>query len=461
MRIATKRGPYEGPVLAYLRDWFNPASYRRYFSIPILCFAGYVGLVTLPSAFMSLTDFDLSNLGLYTGGFENYQLAAVFLIFVGLVPSLIEQGALVFREQSVVTAFLVLVALYGTWYGFYDGSNTSLVQAAQLYITLLVFYCMLCFWRRPDQVVTDTLLVSAAATAFCLAVALAYNGLPNNRWIGGLHPNFFARSAWVAMGLYMAARRRFSFPALLACLAASVLVGTRTTIVAALVFCVLCSKAVSLNRRKATYVLAGAIIGMLFLLFASTSLLDFDIFNFIYGALDLDSTDRGLSSGLSGRDIIWSEFFRLFDTFYVTGAGFRSERYKDLLVHSGALAYFCDFGVFMGAAIYLAVLSLSASNYIRSHKYGDKRGIILSAFALSSLIYQFSEPDNFQVGVWGSVVFMLALAYPVSVNAVATLEKTFRRTSRPPQQEPGPPSMALPRGWVRARQAAPKQGGLS
>ena len=343
------------------------------------------------------------------------------------VPSLL-LGMLIFARHGVFKAiyraqpFLVFLFIFSSMVLFVSLVGADFLisgsQMIQYAITIGVFLLSLCFWQAPTRYIDDALTMAVIALFISLISAALIQGFHEYRWVGLIHPNHYARYAYVALVLHAMLTRRTNLFVFVLCFAAAYMVSARTVMIGMLLFylgmvCCLNYNAITSRVRQ----IAGARIAAAFLiaiplggLFASFFFDSDRVIDKLIRDLAIFDPDRGVSSGFTGRTDSWSTFFNSMDQFVFFGYGFRSSRYGLHAVHSGVLSYFMDFGLILGGILLTAVIARSVYLVWFGLK-DDKRALAAGMAACTTLVIQCFEPDNFNIGFIGAFFFMLILSY--------------------------------------------------
>lgn len=343
------------------------------------------------------------------------------------VPSLL-LGMLIFARHGVFKAiyraqpFLVFLFIFSSMVLFVSLVGADFLisgsQMIQYAITIGVLLLSLCFWQAPTRYIDDALTMAVIALFISLISAALIQGFHEYRWVGLIHPNHYARYAYVALVLHAMLTRRTNLFVFVLCFAAAYMVSARTVMIGMLLFylgmvCCLNYNAITSRVRQ----IAGARIAAAFLiaiplggLFASFFFDSDRVIDKLIRDLAIFDPDRGVSSGFTGRTDSWSTFFNSMDQFVFFGYGFRSSRYGLHAVHSGVLSYFMDFGLILGGILLTAVIARSVYLVWFGLK-DDKRALAAGMAACTTLVIQCFEPDNFNIGFIGAFFFMLILSY--------------------------------------------------
>lgn len=161
------------------------------------------------------------------------------------------------------------------------------------------------------------------------------------------------------------------------------------------------------------------IVGVMILLAAIAILLSAN-FEFVRGVFHLDSTTRGIGSGLSGRTTLWAEALRVFQERPIFGHGFDSGRFfasnffqvyvagEIESLHNSYLTMFFDMGL-IGGALYIVIVGLSLSGAIAM------RNLMLISFLTVYLGMGITDSRPLNVANPPGVLFVILLPYLASV----------------------------------------------
>jgi hypothetical protein len=345
----------------------------------------------------------------------------------------------VYRAQPILVFLLIYSAIIIFMSIVSAESLGSPAQIVQYVVTAGCFVLCLCFWQAPAQYIDDALAMGFLALALSLSVAAAVQGFHDFRWVGLIHPNHYARYAYVALVLHSLVVKRVSLLVFIPCFAATYMVSARTIMIGTLLFyfgylamthyTALFSRFRQMvNVRILGIILIGLPVAMGFaMLFLNTDRLVDKITN----DLAIFDADRGVLSGFTGRSESWNVFFDSIDKFVFFGYGFRSSRYGLHTVHSGILSYFMDFGLILGSVLLLAILSRAVYLIWHGFHAQEHRSLLCGLAIATTLLIQWFEPDNFNIGFIGAFFFMLILAYVEPVRRLATRERAPVRRPAP------------------------------
>ncbi|UFX46344.1 hypothetical protein HAP47_0006535 [Bradyrhizobium sp. 41S5] len=415
---------------------FNAAGLGFGFYVIAIC---YPGIKATPAQLMDLRS------GLTTqadvGGFSLF--IAVPALLLGLLVFARHGAYAAIRRSQPILIFLLiysgLIVLASVAGAEYIESSAQIVQYV---ITLGAFLLCLCFWQAPAQSVDDALAMGFLALAASLSAAAIVQGFHEYRWVGLIHPNHYARYAYIALVLHSLAVKRVSLPVFLICFGATYVVSARTIMIGTLLFYLgylafanyraLFSRAQQIMnvRMLAAFMMTLPVALVILSFFTDTDRLIDKVTN----DLALFDPNRGVLSGFTGRTESWNVFFDTIDEYVFFGYGFRSSRYNLHAVHSGILSYFMDFGLLLGGLLLLVVAGRGLYLVWIGTKHNDRRTLLCGLAVATTLLIQWFEPDNFNIGFIGSFFFMLFLAYTPSARR--RYASTRLRHARLPQGQP-------------------------
>ncbi|MET0674874.1 MAG: hypothetical protein ABW175_03665, partial [Bradyrhizobium sp.] len=392
---------------------FNAAGIGFALYIFFICYPGLKAtpaqLMDLRSGFVSMADVGESNLILAVPS-----LLAGLLLFARHGA-----GIAIYRAQPILV-FLLIYSSVVVFMSIVSAEDLqSPAQIVQYAVTVGCFLLCLSFWQAPAQYIDDALAMGFLALALLLSAAAMIQGFHDYRWVGLIHPNHYARYAYVALVLHSLVVRRVSLLVFIPCFAAIYMVSARTIMIGTLLFylgylAAAHHDALSSRFRQIANVriLGLVLLGLPLALAAAMLFLDTDrLVDKITNDLAIFDPDRGVLSGFTGRSESWSVFFDSIDKFVFFGYGFRSSRYGLHAVHSGILSYFMDFGLILGGALLLAILARAVYLIWYGFRAQEHRALICGLAIATTLLIQWFEPDNFNVGFIGAFFFMLILGF--------------------------------------------------
>lgn len=270
--------------------------------------------------------------------------------------------------------------------------------------------------------------IRSACTSFRLRKGLAYSsyalvgfiilayillGPPEQRWLGGIHPNVFGAACVAAFALSLFGPRWWRDLALIVILAAAISISSRY----AMVTCVLIYLSYSalnwraIGRVRLTIIVAVAFLATLSVIIAPES-------SPIGVALRLGDSARGLGSGASGRDQQWVLFLPQLLERPFLGYGFRN-RGSYFGAHNGFLDLFLQTGI-VGGIMFFTYYLLRLGTLLKEALVmppGTERGKLFSILLGISVGAQL-QPQLFSFGDPFGITAMICLF------SIVPLEKT-------------------------------------
>jgi len=232
-------------------------------------------------------------------------------------------------------------------------------------------------------------------------VALLYLGAPQNRWVGGIHPNIFSAATLLSSLFALTARKWLGLASILFGIAIAVLVEARYAFVSGISFLIIFSAIhTATSRTKTVMFLIGT---ALLLLVVGPYLLE--------RVLLVNDTARGLVGGISGRDVLNANFWPLFYQHPIVGFGFRYP-FRIITPHSGVLNLILQVGPLAAAAIlliYLQALSRGLHRFMKARvALGPIHSMQIGSFALIPLFV--FQPQILNLGDGAGIASLMCLA---------------------------------------------------
>lgn len=213
--------------------------------------------------------------------------------------------------------------------------------------------------------------------------AFAVFGMPDNRWVGGIHPNLL--SAFALSGSFFASysMAKYKWLAFYFCLTSAYLVESRYAIVSILIiifaeYMIKSTRSFSMPIKVTRFLLIGLIVILSFEFFLTEVLL-------------LNDYARGLGSGISGRSELTTLFYRQFiDQPFGYGFGAR-ERY--IGVHNGFLNFILENGVVISFLFFVFILGKLLSLFFFFLRDGDSRQLKIVSYWVAWLFAGYFQPQ--------------------------------------------------------------------
>jgi hypothetical protein len=400
---------------------FNAAGMGFSLYIFLICYPGLKAtpaqLMDLRSGFVTMADVGESSL-----------ILAVPSLLVGLLLFARHGAAMAIYRAQPMLVFLLIYSSAVVFMSIVSAEDLqSSAQIVQYAATVGCFLLCLSFWQAPASYIDDALAMAFVTLALLLSAAALVQGFHDYRWVGLIHPNHYARYAYVALVLHSLVVRRVSLLVFLPCFAAIYMVSARTIMIGTLLFylgylATTHHAALSSRFRQIANarVLGLVLVALPVALAAAMLFLDTErLVDKITNDLAIFDPDRGVLSGFTGRSESWGVFFDSIDQFVFFGYGFRSSRYGLHAVHSGILSYFMDFGLILGGVLLLAILLRAVYLIWFGFRTQEPRSLLCGLTIATTLLIQWFEPDNFNLGFIGAFFFMLILGFVAPARRAA------------------------------------------
>lgn len=366
-----------------------------------LSFWTWLGLLSFP---MILVYRDTTGIDEDARGMLAYQLVG-WVQFTIAALLLYPRGFLqVWKRMNYVQLSIITVFYLSTILQFQgDGAATAvgLVYTITFLCTALMVPLI---WTLPAEAIHRLTGGSAIVLVVFQVSSIAVLGWPQDRFVGGIHPNLLGAvilSAFILAqfntGKLMTLLKITSFAFAAAISSRYSLVGC---LIAALVFRVTFYK---LGLRTISLLIVSACV----LVILAQQYSD---------VLMISDADRGIGSGISGRDSLWTSAFDLIAN-NPLGAGYkRGDPF--LSGHNGFLRLIVEFGVIGGGILIGAVLLLVSQAVVNAYflsgvppllrRFASARAAGLSAFAFAA----FFQPQLFNLGDAMGISIILILFGP-------------------------------------------------
>ncbi|MFB1490694.1 MULTISPECIES: O-antigen ligase family protein [unclassified Thiocapsa] len=287
-------------------------------------------------------------------------------------------------KYSTPNILLFILSFFLIGLGILQNSPSGVAYAILLCLTLILTLYI-------NHSLSNSFYFSISVLLACsLLVFLIYYGFPNNRWIGGIHPNH--TGAFCVSTAYFAARSRNRYRWLLYAIAAffAIVVSSRYAIIAIFIigiFDYFTLIKLSLSRLFMTVFLA--FIGFIFVVTVSDYIL--------IDVLRLDDPNRGLGSGMTGRTDMMGNFWGQFVKHPLIGYGFRN-RDEYITTHNGFLNFALENG-FFATCILAAVVYSGIYRSIRNFRTSrDSLQLMRFGFWSAWLTAGFFQPQIVNFG---------------------------------------------------------------
>lgn len=289
------------------------------------------------------------------------------------------------------------------------GDGTPIVSGIVYTIMLLVAMLLLSvIWTLP----IDALLICLGGAAAILVAfglsAIAILGLPENRLVGGIHPNFFGTIVLSAFIFSQFCKGASMLALRIACVILAASVSSRFAITGCLIAFVMFE--FTFNPFNPKIVVLVVLAGAGVLLFSQHLT---DVFA-------LNDPARNLDSGFTGREDAWEGAFDAIAN-NPLGVGFKRALIEEA-GHNGYLKALVEFGIIGGglmiaallcilvAALLTAAMHLDQDERIRRLSSARAAGLFALAFAT------FFQPQMLNLGDVHGISFILLMFSPMAFS---------------------------------------------
>lgn len=358
-----------------------------------VCILAYEAL-TAPPATLLLQDAQAdrdTSLLLY-----GFAAAVLFVVILRLIYDWTAVKYALATRYDTLLVFLIAGAI--SLISLTKGNFTAFAYSI-LFIAILTFSATL--YIRPDIRLYRNL---ALLFSVALVLFLIVHGMPNRRFIGGIHPNHIGGFALAAVFFGAIANHWSRFAVYALAFSFCILVNSRYAILSVttiVIFDVL-------SRQRLTYF--GLFSLTLFLFVIALCIL-------IWGAQILDSIllvddpYRGLGSGIAGRAYMWPNFQLQIWQHPLIGFGFR-ERGAYYPTHNGFLNFALQNGLLLAMLLSIALVAKLWSLLRSIAVYGDSRAVVAVGLFLAWCITGLFQPQIINFGDAFAVMTAFFLTMP-------------------------------------------------
>lgn len=346
------------------------------------------------------------------------QFSSIFtLVVIGLISLSYHPTTKLNLILLTLIASLALVVVLGAIRTTYYFGSSAFVRPAGVLLFLLLG--ILLAQRKEHYLIERALPIYSITLVVVLIYILIDNDRNWGRLRGHLHPNLWAYVAETAVVGVLSARMSVLAKAVLISFflymiaiefnTRSLFIWASLTIIFFLSVYIV--RDLKSTRRPLFYISS---IAFAFLTIAITVIVSFDYI--LYDIMAINSPTRGLTSNLTGRFDLWSEFWALFLEKPVFGHGFDMSRYfaenyfsgivpGDIYsTHNSYLTMLLDFGI-IGLSIYFSIIILMVVGTIKSKR------IELAPFIMVALLSGLTESRPLNVGNASALLFVLLMPY--------------------------------------------------
>jgi hypothetical protein len=269
-----------------------------------------------------------------------------------------------------------------------------------------------CIWQTSPAITVATFTVSFYATAAFILAAFLIHGWPDDRMVGGIHPNNFAATAFAAMVLGCISGGKKRWLGMILSFSVAIIVSSRYVLLSSTAF-VFAYAILSPRRIRGGFplLLLGLCISAAMIIFG------LDVIEHVFAVND---PNRGFGSGLTGRMDMWQLGMLDVANNPFFGVGFRAKGEASGIAgaHNAFLSLAVQVGVIVAPLLLFAVLSISVVTMLRC-RAGFFVDIQVNSMArsvgpaiLAILIGAFFETQIFNLGDSFGILLILCLGFP-------------------------------------------------
>jgi len=337
-------------------------------------------------------------------------LAFLFMMATLLSTRHLLQRSINYAMRSIPICLIIvsaiLEALAAVALGFYVGA---------LYATLLLVCVLVCssFWCMPER--HRLLFYKCLLALNLLYVSLAFimYGAPQNRFIGGIHPNIFGQAGIaLAFSALMFLNSWKKNAMILVALFVGYAVDSRYSMATVL----LMYFGILLLHPGAR----AKFLSVLFLVAFIAMSLFTDVFTEVFS---LDDANRGVSSGVSGRSENWEYFLPQLSEHPLFGYGFRNHDFVG--AHNGFMQYVLENGLVISFVFFSALFLILISNvstvwhFLSERTFRAHEGRVVLVTFVAILFAANLQPQLINFGdEFGPLTLMILMYVPVTYRSL-------------------------------------------
>lgn len=397
----------------------EPAATKRFISlnlIPALSLSAWLACLSIPVT--GLRDYlDFRQDDQVLGAWQPVGLGFFLALVATYLPAIASRGSTI-RVNAKLFVVAVATLTLASLSFLYSIDQTRSMTYIVLLISALIGLRI--YWLLPERERLIGTQLAAITILTSIGVALIRNGGVTDRWIGGLHPNWTGQWMCAVAVLASFARPRVGVLTLFGALLVTTYVSSRGAILFLVVFGLLRYVLPSIARHGVglfVTLLSGGtlLVALLVIVEARTGA----VFESIDRTLAISDQDRGMGTGVTGRQDLWSAGLQIAEDYQWTGAGFRMARSEQIdSAHSGLIELMIDFGVW-GAFLYAGVFIAALVLLVRGVRLGPRHNntdLLFGSFFVAFSLLATLEPLYFSLGNVLGVVALLVLVAPTSLG---------------------------------------------
>ena len=307
---------------------------------------------------------------------------------------------------SLAFAWLISAFLTISISAALTGEKNALVYAI---VTMVILANLRMFWLESRLERERFWILGAVLISLYVCGAIYLKGMPIYRWIGGIHPNLMGGASLALFFFCTMSRSRWRVPfAMVACWAAYIVNSRFALVGMTLIVSALWIHAIVVPRYGAVWRIL--LLLLLFLAAVSASA----HFEIIARTMEIDSIDRGMNSGFTGREESAERFLPQLLEHWAFGFGYR-QRDNYIGVHNGYLNFLLETGIFSSAIVFsymvMMLLRLVIGGLSTQYAASDEEGR-LGASLLAFAVAIYFQPQMINFGDPMGISIMLIVSYP-------------------------------------------------
>lgn len=382
--------------------------------IPATCVLLWIAISTC-SLLLSSSRVD-TVLGVTNPLQRQLQVAAGVVLLFGLICSASrwERVYRKFKKHSTASRCLAL-----TFVVMLTGAIARMSLTEISYVVFMFGSMVLAasIWLEEQYVVDYFMRCWFALMVILLFAAIAIYGWPEERWVGGIHPNILSFIVFVVATFAISRMSLAGYLVFLACFAIVVLLSSRYVILCMLLVAFTAFLTYTRGRLPKMAFVIVMTAGCLLIILTSPLILDV-----AYSLFLVDSERRGLGSGVTGRLYSIEESLAEFPDHWLFGVGFRN-RVEYLGAHNGYINLLSEIGIIAGIMFFIvllycicvAIFEILASQSRNAPLPGSRE---MPYLFLASLLAAVFQPQLVNFGDVQGICFILGLSYVLTRRPV-------------------------------------------
>ena len=318
-------------------------------------------------------------------------MTSAILSIKGLYQFLIGRAV----SLEVVAFFIILVT------SVVLGRLSSSAYAALGIFLMLIF---MAFWSMDSALRKNCFKMISVITIGVFYIAILVHGLPQERWIGGIHPNIAGTLLTAGAIAAFLGWQRKCLPLVVLAIIGTILVSSRYSIMAIFIILTIVGYVKIANSWQARTAIALGGITIITLLFFG------DSFDFINKTLQISDRNRGITSGFTGRSDLWANFRPQFIEAPLFGYGFRN-REDYLTTHNAYMNLILENGILISGFL-LIFITFKLVNGLFVMKKMSWEGCCVTSGLFALMMSLFFQPQLINFGDTVGVMFLILLAAP-------------------------------------------------